>query len=89
MPLFVHHTCCKLYSLLYSYIVISIRYIEDFKEDIIIWTFGTNVPGGVGNVVKTKVERMINVSNQLGALWLIVSNVQVIRYNGIVHKHPS
>ena len=52
-------------------------------------TFGTNVPGGVGNVVKTEVERTVNVSYQLGALVPVASNVQMITYNGIVRKHPS
>ena len=51
-------------------------------------TFGTNVPGGVGNVVKTKVERTANVSYQLGALVPVAANVQTIKYNGIVRKHP-
>ena len=86
MPLIVHRTYHTIHLLLY------IRYIENFKdhkEDIFILTFGTNVPGGVGNVVKTKVGRRVNVSNQLGALWLVVSNVLVIKNIGIVQKHPS
>ena len=41
------------------------------------------------NVVKRKVERTVNVSYQLGALVPIASNVQMIKYNGIVRKHPS
>ena len=40
-------------------------------------------------VVKTKVKRTVNVSYQLGALVPIASNVQMIKYNGIVRKHPS
>ena len=61
MPLIVHRTYHTIHSLLY------IRYIENFKnyrEDNFILTFGTNVPGGVGNLVKTKVERRVNVGYQ-------------------------
>ena len=61
MPLIVHRTYHTIHSLLY------IRYIENFKnykEDNFILTFGTNVPRGVGNLVKTKVERRVNVGYQ-------------------------
>ena len=94
MPLIVHHTCYTLHSLLYSNIVC---YLYKVKEGIFIWTFGTNVPGGVGNAVKTKVGRTANQSHNLGPFrqaGINLSNVsrgrtcQNFKQNGYLHASP-
>ena len=67
MPLIVHRTHHTLHSLLYSNYVCNLYKVyrgcsNILKKISLFWTFGTNVPGGVGNEVKTKVERRVHIS---------------------------